>query len=334
MRNKISSYVMQKKVWYNNVWKTGNLCNNKGCKWGKVMRKKKDDLSTKKQSNAGIYMFLIMLMVLLVLLIVYLAGIMFSSRFVDVMIKIPGVRQVTKVLVHYEEDGGQQKKIKKTDTTTEQAATTQEQVEQSTMLCEQKKVSEEYLKDAIFLGDSRTVAMVTYGFLDELQTLAEVGLCHVNAYQNNYTFAQSGLCYTMPDYLAQHQAKVVYLSYGINGIHYTDEDTYKSSYEELVDKVMKAEPDSKIVIQSIWPVKEGCAATAEITNAAVDERNLFLYELAQKKGIYYLDTQSILKNEYNGMKEEFNCGDGLHYNKEAYDAVFDYILTHPVPEQE
>ena len=53
MRNKISSYVMQKKVWYNNVWKTGNLCNNKGCKWGKVMRKKKDDLSTKKQSNAN-----------------------------------------------------------------------------------------------------------------------------------------------------------------------------------------------------------------------------------------------------------------------------------------
>ena len=34
------------------------------------------------------------------------------------------------------------------------------------------------------------------------------------------------------------------------------------------------------------------------------------------------------------MKEEYNTGDGLHYNEEAYKAIFDYLLSHPVPEEE
>ena len=36
-------------------------------------------------------------------------------------------------------------------------------------------------------------------------------------------------------------------------------------------------------------------------------------------------------DEYQSMKSEYNSGDGLHYSEQAYEDIFDYIVSHPVP---
>jgi lysophospholipase L1-like esterase len=186
----------------------------------------------------------------------------------------------------------------------------------------------------MFLGDSRTVAMVNYGYVPEDSTLAQVGLSHVDARQNVYNQTTTGLQYTWDTYLETHKADVIYISYGINGLSYTDEDTYKQSYEDLVDDVIQQCPDSKIVLQSIWPVREGYAATADILNSRVDYYNEFLYAMAEEKGIYYLDTESVLKDDEGAMNTIYNSGDGLHYNESAYEVIFSYLLSHTVPQIE
>ncbi|MEG1614271.1 MAG: hypothetical protein RR343_02165, partial [Oscillospiraceae bacterium] len=59
--------------------------------------------------------------------------------------------------------------------------------------------------------------------------------------------------------------------------------------------------------------------------------NMNLLELCEEKSVYYLDTNSILKNEDGNMSAEFtNSSDGIHINKEAYDIWFNYLRNHVV----
>ena len=202
--------------------------------------------------------------------------------------------------------------------------------EGSVVLALKEDTGKGYLNNCVFLGDSRTVAMVKYGYVDESQTLAEVGLAHMNAEANVYTY-KSGLQYTFDSFLDYYSKDIIYISYGVNGINFADEATYESSYEKLVDHVINSCPNSTIVIQSIWPVREGYAGAGNITNASIDYYNDFLRRLCDDRGLYYLDSQSVLKDEYNQMKQEYNDGDGLHYSQAGYEAVFEYLLSHPVP---
>ena len=295
------------------------------------MQKKEQGYSSGKTPK-GPYIFLITAIVVLLVILLYLVGIMFCPPFAKFALKTPGLSGITNAMVGslYKEDSfsdGQKKETKTTatDSTTEETG----QEGETTLLEYDISRDSSYLNHCIFLGDSRTVAMVTYGYVPEDSTLAEVGLCHVDAERKTYTF-NSGLQYSFSTYLETHAADVIYISYGINGVGYTDETTYKESYEQLIEDVLLYAPDSKIVLQSIWPVREGYAMTQKITNANVDAYNDFLYQLAKDKGIYYLDTASVLKDDYNAMKAEYNSGDGLHYNEAGYEAVFSYILSHSV----
>lgn len=288
--------------------------------------------SHKKSTSKGFYIFLTTSIILLLVMIVFLLGIVFVPGFTNWTRDIPVLKEITKVFVgdYYAASEKEAQTTEKVVTT--QDATTQQEVEKETMLAEHKKVDPSYLDEAVFLGDSRTVAMVKNGWIKEENSLAIVGLCHVNAISTRYTFETTGATCTMQDYLMEHNGKMIYISYGINGIGYTQDSVYREKYQELLDYIAEYAPDSILVLQSIWPVKEGYRMTSKITNEQVDEYNDFLFQEAKERGIYYLDTESVLKDTYNSMKYEYNNGDGLHYNQEAYDAVFDYILTHPVPE--
>ncbi len=288
---------------------------------------------TGRSASSGIYAVLITAIVLCLVVLLYLVGIMFSTTFVKKTLKMPVLCEITEFLVGnlYSEN---EAKLIIPDAKPEPEKTKEdtEVVEDVTygILPETDVKTREYFTHCSFLGDSRTVAMVEFGYVDESQTLAEVGLAHMGAEANIYTY-NSGMQYTFDTFLDYCANKVVYISYGVNGINYENVETYESSYESLIDHVIDKCPGSTIVIQSIWPVREGYISTSGISNAAIDYYNEFLKRLADDKQLYYLDTQSVLKDDFNQMKEEYNAGDGLHYNQLGYEAAMGYMLSHPVP---
>lgn len=190
-------------------------------------------------------------------------------------------------------------------------------------------MTESYLQNCIFLGDSRIVGMAQQGYIETNTALAQIGLTHTNAQYVTYDTAD-GKSYTFSSYLKSHQADVVIICYGVNGLT-MNEETYKSSYVALVEEVIKLEPDSAIVLQAIWPVEDDGRYSATVSNKKIDEYNIFLYELAKEKGLYYLNTSVALKDTDGTMKDKYDSGDGLHYSKEAYVDIIDYIVHHPVP---
>ena len=113
------------------------------------------------------------------------------------------------------------------------------------------------------------------------------------------------------------------------GVANLSEADFTDSYTKLVKAIQKASPKTTIVLQSIFPVSAGCAS---LDNAKIDTANRWVRSVAAACECYYLDTQSVLKDENNHLKEEFSgSSDGIHLNQLAYETILGYIRTHAVP---
>ncbi len=200
----------------------------------------------------------------------------------------------------------------------------------STVLAKKEGAKDGYLNRCVFLGDSRTVAMVNYGFFNDDAALAQVGISHPSFASNKF-INNAGKEYTLKSYLGSHQAPVIYMLLGVNGINSYSEEQYKSTFVTLIEKVTELAPNSNIVLVAIGPVDDNGIYKNSVQNAWIDKYNNFLLETAKEKHIFYLNIAEILKGANGQVKSEYNGGDGLHYSGEGCKAIFRYIVEHPVP---
>ena len=204
------------------------------------------------------------------------------------------------------------------------------QKDDPTILAYNEATREGYMNNCIFLGDSRTVAMVSYGFISDANALAKIGISHWQVLSTTFT-QNSGNKYTLSDYLRARSEQVIYVCFGVNGLNGMPEEKYESTYTELVDRIIELAGDRHIVLMSIWPVDDNGRYSGSVKNEWIDKYNDFLYRMAVEKGLYYLDVASILKDGNGSIKREYDSGDGLHYKASAYNDILDYIIHHPVP---
>ena len=216
----------------------------------------------------------------------------------------------------------------KVETATEGMKT--ESTPDTTVLAKKEGAKKGYLNRCVFLGDSRTVAMVNYGFFNDDAALAQIGISHPSFASNKF-INNAGKEYTLKSYLESHQAPVIYILLGVNGITGFSEEKYKSTFVTLIDSVADMAPNSNIVLVAIGPVDDNGIYKASVQNAWIDKYNDFLLETAKEKQIFYLDITEVLKGSDGQVKSEYNGGDGLHYSGKGCEALFNYIVEHPVP---
>ncbi len=200
----------------------------------------------------------------------------------------------------------------------------------TTVLALKEDAKDGYINRCVFLGDSRTVAMVNYGLINDDAALAQIGISHPSFMSNTFV-NNAGKQYTLKSYLASHQAPVIYIALGVNGINDPSEEHYKTTFEDLIDKVMELSPNSNIVLMSIGPVDDNGPYKKTVQNSWINKYNDFLLDTAKDKHIFYLDISELLTGTDGQVKREYNGGDGLHYSSAGCKAIFDYIVKHPVP---
>lgn len=200
----------------------------------------------------------------------------------------------------------------------------------TTRLVETERADESYLENITFIGDSRTVGLQLYGVPLE-KIFADDGLNHEQALtkevvrltENKWTTIKEAVLMTAPD--------IMIVNFGINGAAYMPVDTFIAGYEELIDELLEASPSSIFVIEAIMPVSLSYEQSdGGCTNEKIDSLNDAIYKMAKDKGLYYLATNEAMKNENNDLVNTYHSGDGIHYNKEAYEAIIEYILTHEI----
>ena len=203
--------------------------------------------------------------------------------------------------------------------------------EYSTLLQETEKMDSDYFKSIYFIGDSRTVAMGKYHYVSRDRIFAQNGLNHVDA-ETNAFLTMDGQNVTIAQAVGSAKPDVAVISFGVNGIAWIDESKFMEEYQKLLDMLVAASPDTRYIIQSIYPVSNECAQKdSRLSNDKIDRYNQGLYDLAAKNHMYYLSTSDVLKAGDGSLLCEYDSGDGLHLNGTAYAAIFQYIKTHKLP---
>ena len=191
-----------------------------------------------------------------------------------------------------------------------------------------------YQDKIIFVGDSLTAHLINRGVLTGGTDTKQVWRCENNMMNLNSEVTAAKIIYpgtgekmTVAEAAARAKPEIMIITLGTDwGVSYLGETEFKACYTALVKAIQKASPKTKIILQSIFPVTAGCTS---LDNTKIDTANKWVKAVAAENGCYYLDTQSILKDERNCLKENYcNSSDGIHMGKEAYVAILEYIRTH------
>lgn len=190
-----------------------------------------------------------------------------------------------------------------------------------------------YIDNMVFLGDSTTYGMGYYDVLDWSQvwvpSSGTLTLSDTTADAELYDAMALGER-PLADMCMFNKPKYLVITLGVNGMTYLDDNSFRSFYSKIIDTVQKANPDIQIILQSIYPVCSYCSVGDGFNNYTISHANELIIEIAYAYGLPYLDTYNAIINEYGYRPDEYSNGDGLHFSTAGYDAILDYIESHPV----
>ena len=196
---------------------------------------------------------------------------------------------------------------------------------------ESEAVDDGYFADAVFIGDSRTQGLRLYSGLKDTNWLCSVGLTVETAATEKFSVADGK--YTALDALGVLKPAKVYIMLGLNELGWKSADIFIEKYAAIIDAALAANPDCLVYVQSILPVSAAKDAGGTwCNNANVNARNERLKELAEEKGVYYLDVASAFRGE-DGCLPAGDTPDGIHLTPGLCVSWLDYLKTHTVTEE-
>lgn len=193
-------------------------------------------------------------------------------------------------------------------------------------LCE--SVGMDYFKDAVIVGDSISVGISGYGFLPYENVFASIGL-NISKIDTEIMQTAYGEK-TVIEAIKIKQPKIVYIMLGSNGISWMTNSAMLDKYGAFVDEIKAALPDTVVYVISIPPVTSAkeTATDYPVTNADIDAYNSDLLTFANDKGLHFVDLNTALKNNAGKLDAEIAQKDGMHFKLDAYNTMFDYLMTH------
>lgn len=204
----------------------------------------------------------------------------------------------------------------------------------SAVLEETSDMGQAYIDSMIFFGDSNTDHMRSYGVLSGGRDTKQVWstASHTVTLNSEITnvkiiYPETGEEMTVPAAAALKKPEYLVISLGTNGVATLSESQFKYCYKKLINAVKEASPNTKIIVQSIYPVTSSYTG---FSNEKINAANVWILDVAKETGVKYVDTASVLKDENGAMQESFNSDhlDGYHINKDAYERILQYLRTH------
>jgi len=165
--------------------------------------------------------------------------------------------------------------------------------------------------DIVFVGDSITARF------------------EWDEYFTDYTVANRGIdsdvtegVYNRLDTIVSQTPEKIFLMIGINDIRQQiPPEATLSYYEKILDELMLSLPDCEIYVQSVLPVH----TSTGINNTDVQSLNTSIEDLANRKGLTYLDIYSAVVDEENNFTY---TADGVHPTGEGYSVWTGIVEQH------
>ena len=150
-------------------------------------------------------------------------------------------------------------------------------------------------KDCVIAGDSMIAAIEEYGVLDSKSIVAKVGA--------GTTFLNDNI-----NNIVKKNPKYLVLHFGENQINTPNGAHYLiDPYTKAVKTLKKKLPDTKIYVDSIFPVQtKAYKENSYLKNVSV--YNEKLKQMAEKAGVNYLDSETM----FLSLKKNYYEPDGIH----------------------
>lgn len=206
----------------------------------------------------------------------------------------------------------------------------------SFLLGETADAGREYLDKIIFLGDSTTYGIGYYyrqGYTElcpptQIWTPASGTLTLSNQSTATIVYPESGGEITIKEAARLSQPEILLMTLGVNGVSFMDEQWFIDEYTALINSVKEVSPNTKIILNSIYPVASSYQHIGSISNEKIATANTWIKRIADENGCKYLNTYEILVSEQGTLPESSHNGDGIHLSGETFEIVMQYIRTH------
>lgn len=165
----------------------------------------------------------------------------------------------------------------------------------------------------IFIGDSITEGLASYGLIDDKQVIAKKGLTVKKAEKEI-------------EEIVNENPENILILLGANDLVYgMSSEEYATNYAQFLRELKNRLPNVQIYLQSIFPVTEKIETKRPMMgNTRIDEFNNALKKIAMEQGVYFLDLTTIFKDENGRMREEY-VADGIHLKYKSYQMWLDYL---------
>lgn len=204
----------------------------------------------------------------------------------------------------------------------------------TTRLAETPDAGSAYLDKLTFLGDSTTYGLKAYAVLSGGQETKQVwtpanGTLTLS-YQSIATivYPETGEEIPITDAVERAKPEYMVITLGVNGVSFMDEENFKREYTDLVTRIQETSPDTKIILNSIYPVATNYEYLNDINNEKICAANIWIEQVAEDTGTRFLNSFEAIVGTDGWLPAEYSNGDGLHLNTAGFNIILDYIRTH------
>ena len=222
------------------------------------------------------------------------------------------------------------------------AASSYSSIAPDALLAATDDAGQEYIDRIIFVGDSTTYGLKPYKMLKDGKATKQVWTPASGTLTLSYAtitkivYPDDGSEKLIADAAGLKKPELMYITLGVNGVSFMDEDYFKSEYGKLIDAIKDQSPATVIVLQSIFPIARNYASQSQINNTKITAANQWIAALAQEKhgkygDVWFLDTYSVLVGDDGWLPDSYQNGDGLHFNEISFAVELENIRKHKVP---
>lgn len=192
------------------------------------------------------------------------------------------------------------------------------------------KVEEDYFKDAVFIGDSRTLGIADYAKIDA-DFYCESGMMIFKLLSDKgIKNPKTGEKVNLSEVLQQKEYGKIYIMLGLNELGYGNTERFYEKYKEVLEKIREWQPQAVIfVMANLHVSQEKNNYSTEFNNINVNDKNVAVANLADGINIFYLDCNPLFVDESGFLKAELTF-DGVHLYANSYSVWKDFLMEHGV----
>jgi len=199
---------------------------------------------------------------------------------------------------------------------------------------ESDPVAISYFNDVIFLGDSLADGFKVYNKSLSLNDSTAVYLTQKST--SPRTFLQPGVKIDAGEGLVdvwpvieQRQPGKMYITLGTNALMGMTPQDFMASYEQLIDKIRRATPNTVIYVTTITPTTYRTSIQKpQLSFDRIYEANQLIAQMCRNKGLGLINLYDVLKDDSGYLRCEIARGDGYHLTPTGYQQWLDYLITH------